>query len=314
MAKTTKISGTRKVGGLEDRVAIVTGAGRGIGRATALCLASRGARVVVNDLGASLDGQGDDATPANNVVTEIEKAGGVAVANGDSVAEWASASRIIESALDHFGRIDLLVNNAGLSASAPIFDHDPELFDRVVRSHLHGTFYCMRAASPHMKDAGYGRIVNVVSRAGLLGIPGSSAYGAGKGGVFALTNVASRDLATFGITVNAVNPAATETRMVTNAIDSFRAKGGQSVKMAEGLAAALQPPENIAALITALCLDEAARFNGEVFHLEKDRIGLFDPLTVRQEATTRKAWSVDSLAAAIADFEPHGQSVVYADD
>lgn len=299
---------------LEGRVAVVTGAGRGIGRATALALASRGARVVVNDLGASLEGAGDDATPANDVVREIEKAGGEAVANGDSVAEWSGASRIIETALDHFGRIDLLVNNAGLSASAPIWEQDPEHFDLVVRTHLHGTFYCIRAAAPHMKEAGYGRIVNVVSRAGLLGIPGQVAYGAGKGGVFGLTNVACRDLAPFGIVVNAVNPAATETRMVTTAIDSFRAQGGEGEKMAKGLSAALQPPENIASLIAALCLEGASRFNGEFFHLEKDRVGLFDPLTVIQEAPNEGTWTIDSLSAAIEKFAPHAQGVVYADD
>ena len=125
---------------LQDRVAIVTGAGRGIGRATALALAARGARVVVNDLGASLEGEGNDATPARSVVNEIEVGGGQAVANGDSVADWSSAQRIVETALDHFGRIDLLVNNAGLSASGPIWDCAPDLFDRVVASHLHGTF------------------------------------------------------------------------------------------------------------------------------------------------------------------------------
>ena len=299
---------------LEDRVAIVTGAGRGIGRATALALASRGARVVVNDLGSSLEGAGDDATPANEVVREIEKAGGIAVSSHDSVAEWPSANRIIETALDHFGRIDLLVNNAGLSATAPIWEQDPDHFDLVVRSHLYGTFYCIRAAAPHMKEAGFGRIVNVVSRAGLLGIPNQGAYGAGKGGVFGLTNVASRDLAPFGITVNAVNPAATETRMVTTAIESFRAQGGEGEKMAKGLSEALQSPENIAGLITALCLDEEGRWNGEIFHLEKDSVGLFDPLTVRQESKHEGNWTIDSLSEAVAKFEPHSQHVVYADD
>ncbi|MAG30084.1 MAG: 3-hydroxyacyl-CoA dehydrogenase [Deltaproteobacteria bacterium] len=299
---------------LEDRVAIVTGAGRGIGRATALALASRGARILVNDLGASLEGSGGDATPAREVVVEIEKAGGEAAMNSDSVAEWDGARHIIESALDHFGRIDLLVNNAGLSASAPIWDHDPELFDRVVRSHLHGTFYCIRAASPHMKERGFGRIVNVVSRAGLLGVPNQAAYGAGKGGIFGLTNVASRDLAPFGITVNAVNPAATETRMVATAIDSFRKQGGEGEKMAAGLQAALQPPENIAALITAVCLDAAGRLNGEIFYLEKDRVGLFDPLGIQQESTTEESWSIDALVTALAGFEPHPQDVIYADE
>ncbi|MCP4908446.1 MAG: SDR family NAD(P)-dependent oxidoreductase [bacterium] len=307
-------SGTHQTDELEGRVAIVTGAGRGIGRATALALAARGARVVVNDLGASLEGAGDDATPAKEVVLEIEKAGGVAIANADSVAEWTSASRIVESALDHFGRIDLLVNNAGLSASSPIFEHDPELFDRVVRSHLHGTFYCMRAASPHMKERGYGRIVNVVSRAGLLGLPNQAAYGAGKGGVFGLTNVVSRDLGAFGITVNAVNPAATETRMVTNAIDHSRAQGGEAAKMAAGLLAALQPPENIAALITVLCLEGAAQFNGEIFYLEKDRVGLFDPLDISQDSASEDGWTIASLSEAISNFKPHALSAVYSDD
>ena len=299
---------------LEGRVAIVTGAGRGIGRATALALASRGARIVVNDLGGSLQGEDPDATPAAAVAQEIRDAGGEAVANTDSVALWESAQRIVETALDTYGRIDLLVNNAGLSASGPIWDHDPELFDRVVASHLHGTFYCLRAAAPHMKEAGYGRVVNVVSRAGLLGVPGQAAYGAGKGGVFGLTNVASRDLGEFGITVNAVNPAATETRMVTGAIERFRSQGPDGDKMAAGLVAALQPPENIARLIAALCHEEAARWNGEIFYLEKDRVGLFDPLTVAQEAHPEGEWTIEEFLRATATFEPHGQSVIYSDD
>jgi NAD(P)-dependent dehydrogenase (short-subunit alcohol dehydrogenase family) len=299
---------------LADRVAIVTGAGRGIGRATALALAARGACIVVNDLGASLEGVGPDATPAETVVQEIKDAGGRAIANSDSVATWPSAQRIIECTLDQFGRIDILVNNAGLSAGAPLWDHDPELFDRVVASHLHGTFYCMRSAAPHMKEAGYGRIVNVVSRAGLIGIPNQAAYGAGKGGVFGLTNVASRDLAPFGITVNAVNPAATETRMVTTAIDQFRAEGGGSLKMAEGLAAALQPPENIASLIAAICHPEANRFNGEIFYVEKNRVGLFDPLEVRQDVATHDGWTIDGFIKAFTKFEAHSQSTVYEDD
>jgi NAD(P)-dependent dehydrogenase (short-subunit alcohol dehydrogenase family) len=299
---------------LEGRVAVVTGAGRGIGRATARALASRGVRVVVNDLGASLEGQGDDASPAASVVREIEEAGGEAVANADSVATWESAQRIIQTALDRFGRLDLLVNNAGLSANASLWDHDPALFDRVVASHLHGTFYCMRAAAPHMKEAGYGRIVNVVSRAGLLGVPNQAAYGAGKGGVFGLTNVASRDLAPYGITVNAVNPAATETRMVTTAIDRFRAQGGEGAKMAAGLAAALQPPENIAALIASLCHDAAGRFNGEIFYLEKDRVGLFEPLAVTQDAAAPGQWSIDAFSRAIETFAPHSLGVIYADE
>ena len=156
--------------------------------------------------------------------------------------------------------------------------------------------------------------MNVVSRAGLLGVQNQSAYAAGKGGVFGLTNVASRDLAAHGITVNAVNPAATETRMVTTAIDSFRAQGGDAARMAAGLSQALQPPENIAALITALCLDEAGRFNGEIFYLETDRVGLCDPLSVSQEAAGSGSWTIDSLVAAISEFRPHDQGAIYDGD
>ncbi|MFK7894778.1 MAG: SDR family NAD(P)-dependent oxidoreductase [Myxococcota bacterium] len=318
---------------LEGRVAVVTGAGRGIGRATAFALAERGAHVVVNDLGAALSGE--TASPASGpssasapalaetVAEEIRAAGGTAVANLDSVAEWASAKRIIDAAITNWGRIDFLVNNAGLSATAPLWEQDPEHFDRVVRSHLHGTFYCMRAAAPHMKERGFGRIVNLVSRAGLLGVPNQSAYAAGKGGVFGLTNVASRDLAEFGITVNAVNPAATETRMVTTAIDAFTKQGGAAAKMAEGLAAALQPSENVAALIVALCLEglvqiegdqNRAGSNGEVFYLEKNRLAVFNPLEVDQERDSPDTWTPESLLEAINSFTPHTQSVVYRDD
>jgi NAD(P)-dependent dehydrogenase (short-subunit alcohol dehydrogenase family) len=296
---------------LEGQVAIVTGAGRGIGRATALALASRGARVLVNDLGASLDGASHNEDPATEVVKTIREQGAEAIANGDSVSEWTSAQRIIESALDHFGRIDFLVNNAGLSAGAPVWELDPELFDRVVRSHLHGSFYCLRAAAPVMKERGFGRIINLVSRAGLIGMPGTAAYGAGKGGVFGLTNAASRDLGPFGITVNAVNPAATETRMVTTAIDEFRAQGDEANRRADGLVAALQPPEQVGALITALCHPAAGRFNGEFFYIEKGRIGLFDPLAVDQSGTTEGAWTVDKLIGALDEFEPHALEAVY---
>jgi len=298
---------------LEGRVAIVTGAGRGIGRATALALASRGARVLVNDLGTSIDGSTHNEDPATEVVAAIEAAGGEAVSNSDSVSDWPSAQRIIESALDRFGQIDFLVNNAGLSAGGPILEVDLELFDRVVRSHIHGSFYCMRAAAPHMKERGFGRIVNLVSRAGLIGMPGVAAYAAGKGGVFGLTNAASRDLADFGITVNAVNPAATQTRMVTSAIDAFRTQGESEQRRAAGLVAALQPPEHVAALITALCHDDAARFNGQFFYIEKGRVGVFHPLEIDQSQTTESSWTIEALIDALAGFKPHSLAAVYED-
>ena len=210
---------------LTGQAAVVTGAGRGIGRAIAMTLAELGAGVVVNDLGApDVDGQAADTTPADEVVAEIAAAGGKAVASYDSVADFEGARRIVETAIEAFGRIDALVNNAGITGTAPLYELAPERFDAVVRVHTHGTFYCTRHASVHMKEQGYGRILNVVSRAGLIGASGAAAYGAGKGGIYGFTNVAARDLAPFGITVNAINPAAALTRMVTGAADRARAR------------------------------------------------------------------------------------------
>lgn len=296
---------------LEGRVAIVTGAGRGIGRATALALAARGAAVVVNDLGVTLHGEMGEQGLAERVVQEIEAAGGRAVANRDSVSEWPDAQRIIATALDHFGQLDLLVNNAGLSVSVPIWETEPDFFDRVVRSHVYGTFYCLRAALPHMMERRFGRVVNLVSRAALVGVPGCAAYAAGKGGVFGLTNVASRDLAPHGITVNAVNPAATDTRQVSTAIEQLENAGEDERRRAEGLRAALQPPEQVAALISALCHDECARFNGQFFYIEKGRLGLFHPLEVQREATSPDPWTVESLLEATGQLEPYSLGTVY---
>ena len=293
------------------RVAVVTGAGRGIGGATALELARPGAAVVVNDVGTELDGSGRDQSLAARVAAEIEAAGGRAAANADSVAEWAGAQRIVATALERFGSLDVLVNNAGLSAGAPLWELEPALFERVVASHLHGTFYCMRAAVPHMKERGWGRVVNLVSRAGIIGVPGTAAYGAGKGGVFGLTNVASRDLAPFGVTVNAVNPSSTDTRMVSRAIEAGRAAGGEAARRAENLAAAMQRPEDVAVLIAALCSEAAARITGQVFFVAKSRIGLFAPLSLAQTREQAGPWSAEALAKELASFEVYPLDTPY---
>jgi NAD(P)-dependent dehydrogenase (short-subunit alcohol dehydrogenase family) len=280
---------------LDGRVAVVTGAGRGIGRATALMLADLGASVVVNDTGANLDGTGHDRSVADAVVREIIQAERSAVASYEDVADFEAAGRIVQTALDTFGRVDILVNNAGILASAPIYELEPELFARVVGVHLFGTFNCIRHASPHMKEQGSGRIVNIVSRGGLVGGPNSAGYGAGKGGIFGLTNVVARDLAPFGINVNAVNPAATATRLVAGS---------------PGAMAVAQEPDDVAVLIAFLCTG-AATVTGQTFLAQHGAVGLFPTFATTKTLVKDGRWSVDELAAGIARLDIPPLAVLY---
>jgi NAD(P)-dependent dehydrogenase (short-subunit alcohol dehydrogenase family) len=294
---------------LAGRTAVVTGAGRGIGRATALALAELGAAVVVNDLGTSTDGVGTDEGPAVAVVQEIEAAGGQAMACTASVTDCAGMERMMADAIARFGGLDILINNAGLTLSKAIWEMDPETFQRVSASHALGTFNGIRCAVPHMRARG-GRIVNLVSRAGLIGVAGTAAYAAGKGAVFALTNVAARDLAPFGISVNAVNPGSTETRMVTQAIERGRAQGGIAAERAAKLLATLQTPEEVARVIAALCLDAAATITGQVFLVARGRVGLFRPLEVDQEVTV-DAPTIEAVSRALGGFRLHPLDAPY---
>jgi NAD(P)-dependent dehydrogenase (short-subunit alcohol dehydrogenase family) len=288
---------------LEGKVAIVTGAGRGIGRATASLLARLGASVVVNDIGASTSGTGEDAGPAEALAREIVAAGRSAVANTDSVVGFESAERIVATAVAHFGRVDILVNNAGISAGGAIWELEPDVFARVTRTHIDGTYNCTRHAVPHMRQAGWGRVVNLVSRSGLIGIPGTAAYGTGKGGIFGFTNVVSRDLAPFGITVNGVNPASTDTRMVGEAIEKGRRAGGEMARRAESLNALLQRPEDVAVLIAALCSEEASAITGQFFFVRGTEIGVFRPLALADTTSRETPWSAEALARALGALE-----------
>jgi len=286
---------------LDGRVAIVTGAGRGIGAASARALAALGAAVVVNDV---------DESAAREVADGIAAAGGRASACIASVTERDAVTRLAAAA-EALGGIDILVNNAGLASSVPLPQLDPDHFERVASSHLLGTFLCTRAVLPRMLAQRRGRIVNLVSRAGLIGMPGTAAYAAGKGGVFAFTNVAARDLAGTGVTVNAVNPAATLTRMVTSAIDALEARGGEAAQRAAALRAALQAPEEIAPAIAALCADEAGHVSGQIFTVARGQLGLFAPLAVTQSTPREAAWSAADALAAIARLALHPLSDPY---
>jgi NAD(P)-dependent dehydrogenase (short-subunit alcohol dehydrogenase family) len=190
---------------LDGKIAVVTGAGRGIGRAEALALAEAGASVVVNDLGVDIAGNGASREPADEVVHEIVQQGGRAAANYESVADFAGAGRIIQQALDSFGRIDILVNNAGIIGPDSLDDHSPEEFGKVIAIHLTGTFNTCKHAVPHMKQQGYGRIINTVSNA-WNSPTGLAGYAAAKGGVTSLTWALAFELGSYGITVNAIAP------------------------------------------------------------------------------------------------------------
>src|ERR1700678_122133 len=203
------------MGLLNDRVAVVTGAGRGIGRDIARCLAAEGAKVVVNDVGVSLGGEGTGEDPAVAVCQEIESAGGTAVPNHDSVSDFEAAGRIIATAIDSFGSSHIVVNNAGIVRDRTIVKMDEADYDAVIAVHQKGTFNTVRHAAPLMKDEGYGRIVNITSSAGLRGNFGQTNYGAAKAAIMGMTFVWALELGRYGITVNAVAPAGF-TRMTEN--------------------------------------------------------------------------------------------------
>ena len=281
---------------LLGKAAVVTGAGRGIGRAVALGLAAEGAKVVVNDIGAAVDGSGSSQRPAEEVVGEIKRRGGDAVANFDDVTDFQAASRIVETAIKSFGRIDILINNAGIAKGAPIWEMDPETWDRVVKVHLKGTFNCTRHAAPLMKAQGYGRIVNVSSPAGLMGTAGQSNYGAAKAAVFGFTNVAARDLGTFGVNVNCIAPSGTETRLSHQMIDEMKRDLGVTEEEIKRRVPKMIDPEDVAAVVLFLCTDEAADINGQVFAPRGETVGIYQPLTVTKSIFKQGRWTVDELA------------------
>ncbi len=198
----------------EDRVAIVTGAGRGIGKEHALMLAAHGAKVVVNDLGGTRDGTGADAGPAQEVVDEIRAAGGQAVANGDDVSDFGAARRMVEQAIDEFGGLDVLVNNAGILRDRMLVNMEEQEWDAVIQVHLKGTFAPSRHAAAYWRERSKagdpidGRIINTTSVSGIYGNPGQTNYGAAKMGIAAFTIIAARELGRYGVTVNGVAPGA----------------------------------------------------------------------------------------------------------
>ncbi|MBU2008997.1 MAG: SDR family oxidoreductase [Chloroflexi bacterium] len=281
---------------LEDRVAVVTGAGRGIGRAEALALAAQGAKVVVNDLKGGGHDTGAPAAPADEVVEEINGKGGIAVASYDSVATPEGAERIIKTAIDSFGRIDILVNNAGILRDHLVFRMSPEDWDAVIKVHLYGTFYCTRFATPYMVRQRYGRLINTSSEAG-LGNPGQVNYSAAKEGIVGFTRSASRELGRFGVTCNAIRPrAATHMTMRPELIAAWEKAGRQDLIKET----AAMTPEGVAPLVVFLASEAAENINGCTFLVYRGFVGLYDELAVREKLAREGGdWTPEELVDLI---------------
>lgn len=279
------------------RVAVVTGAGRGIGRGIALLLASEGAAVVVNDLGVSVGGDDASTTPAEAVVAEIRAAGGSAVANADSVADFAAAENIIHTAVSEFGRIDMLVNVAGILRDRMVFNLSEDDWDAVIAVHLKGTFNTVRHASRRMREQQGGRIVNFSSTSGLYGNSGQANYGAAKDGIAGLTRVVARDLGKYGITVNAVAPVA-RTRMTQTVSDAARqARASRGITAGAPATELRMEPEDVAPMVAWLCSDAAKNVNGQFFLVRGGVISLLNYPAPARTITRRGRWTAEEIAA-----------------
>jgi NAD(P)-dependent dehydrogenase (short-subunit alcohol dehydrogenase family) len=284
---------------LADRVAVVTGAGRGIGRGVALALAAAGAKVVVNDFGVELDGSAPKAGPAFEVVKEIAAAGGEAVANADSVADWEGARRIVETAIERFGRIDVLVTCAGIIRDRMVFNMSEEEWDAVLAVHLKGTFNCVRHACAHMREQRYGRIVTFSSGAALFGNPGQANYGSAKGGISGLTKVAARDLGRYGVTVNAICPVAGTRMTVTEAyLKSREVRKQQGIVREDRGTENIErlDPDDVAPMVVYLASEHAGTVNGQFFLCYGSAIALLSqPRAVKTLFKSDGIWTLDEL-------------------
>ena len=277
---------------LDGKVAIVTGAGRGIGREEALLMAKHGAKIVVNDLGGHFDGTGSDVGPAQQVVNEIKAAGGEAVANGESVSDFKGTKRIVEQAVDTFGHLNILINNAGILRDRMIFNMSEEEWDAVIDVHMKGTFNCARHACEYWREQHKsgnilnGRVINTSSDAGILGSPGQPNYGPAKAAVASLAIIIDREMQKYGVTGNAIAPLA-RTRLTVDATPQtaglMDAKEGEHDYFS---------PHHVAPLVAWLASDDAANVHGEVFRVGGGCVWMM------------KGWHTAGTVKKLGDWEP----------
>ena len=273
---------------LKDKVAIVTGAGGGIGRGEALALASEGAKVVVNDLGGAVDGSGTSQTPADKVVAEIKDMGGDAVANYDSVASWEGGENIVKTAVDSFGKLDILVNNAGVLRDRMVYNMTNEEWDTVMKVHLYGAFYVSRPACILFRQQRSGRIISTSSLAGLGVTVGQPNYGAAKEGIVGFTRQLAMAMGRYGVTCNAIRPNA-GTRMTLS--DEMR----RTWPAAAIEALASMKPEDIAPLVVWLASDDAANVNGRTFFVQTGTVAIYSEPVQEKALVKVGGWTIDEL-------------------
>jgi NAD(P)-dependent dehydrogenase (short-subunit alcohol dehydrogenase family) len=280
---------------LDGKVVAVTGAGRGIGRGETLLAAAEGARVVVNDIGGDWDGTGRDPRPATEVAEEIRTAGGEAVAHHEDISEPDGAASLVSLALATWGRIDALVNNAGILRDRMIFNMSVDDWDAVSKVHLRGTFLCTQRVCAHWRERSKtgeevaGAIVNTSSTSGLLGIPGQANYGAAKAGIAAFTQIVSMEMARYGVRVNAIAPGA-RTRMTEKTFGDLRTPAGEFDPLT---------PENVAPLVVYLCSEAASGITGQVFGIIGGLVQLYRGWTPVAEEDLQRRWTPAELVARV---------------
>jgi NAD(P)-dependent dehydrogenase (short-subunit alcohol dehydrogenase family) len=286
---------------LKDKVAVVTGSGRGIGRGIAILMAQEGAKVVVNDLGGGMDGSGGDKAPADEVVNEIKAKDGEAATNYDSVASSEGGENIIKTALDSFGKLDILVNNAGILRDRMIFNMSDEEWDAVLKVHLYGTFYCSRAACRVFRNQRSGRIINFSSSSG-LGNLGQVNYSAAKEAIIGFTRTVSRDMGKYGVTCNAIRPGAATRMTITPELKAaMERKAAQGIggptgtTPAGGFDISALDPDMVAPFVVWLAGDESGNVNGYDFGVASGDIQLYSQPQIIKTIYKKGRWTVDEL-------------------
>jgi len=274
---------------VEGKVVVVTGAGGGIGRDIALAMASHGAKVVVNDIGAALDGEGGSAGPAQQVVDEIRAAGGQAVPNTDSVADAASAARIVECAVESFGRIDAVINNAGILRDRFFHKMSVDEWDAVIKVHLYGAYYVSRAAATHFKEQNSGALVHMTSTSGLIGNYGQANYAAAKLGIVALSKSIALDMLKFNVRSNCIAPFAWSRMIgaIPTDTDEQRARVDKIKQMT---------PAKVAPLAVYLASDAASAVNGQIFSVRNNEISLISQPRPVRSIHRSEGWTPQSIA------------------